>query len=271
MVDFSENPAFYNRIIPKEKLLETDSDAFFQVEDVTWIMSIKPGIRNVTSYVNTRQRMRMEEIEVLRITGELYASKDFLAVARSISKKILYPCVLIFGEENRYKFVTWSFLDSVKQPDKSIATSFYESTWIREPFCSERTKRCAETVFHILLHGEGSIRDLFQEICSSILACSPKFLGSRAHLQRILYALIGKKSSPVMNRIEGTLHHYILNPHQRYQKNVYSDNYRYFYEYEDVWHAFMNDEQLRGIIEKRRFRDMEDLVYCVDAQYEAKN
>lgn len=270
MVEFTENPAFYNRKIPKEKLVEMGTMAYDQIWDITWIMSIKPGIRNVTSYVSARQRMRMEEIEVLRITGEMYASKDFLAVARSISKKILYPCVLIFGEENQYKFVTWSFLDSVKQPDKTISTSFYESTWIREPFYSERTKRCAETVFHTLLHGEGSIRNLFQEICSSILACSPKYLGSRAHLQRILYALIGKKSSPVINNIERTLHHYILNPHQRYQKNVYSIDYRYFYEYENVWHAFMSDEQMREIIEKRRFRDMEDLVYCVDAQYETK-
>ena len=270
MVDFTKNPAFYNRIIPKEKLVDLGTMAYDQIWDITWIMSIKPGIRNVTSYVNTRQRMRLEEIEVLWITGVMYESKDFLAVARSISKKILYPCVLIFGEENRYKFVTWSFLDSVKQPDKTISTSFYESTWIREPFDSDRTKRCAETVFHILLNGEGSIRELFQEICNSILACSPKYLGSRAHLQKIIYALTGKKSIPHLNSIERTLHHYVLNPKARYQKNIYSDNYRLFYEYEDVWHAFMNDEQLKNIIEKRRFRDMEDLVYCVDAQYETK-
>ena len=47
MVDFTENPAFYNRKIPKEKLIEMGTTAYDQIWDITWTMSIKPGIRNV--------------------------------------------------------------------------------------------------------------------------------------------------------------------------------------------------------------------------------
>ena len=63
MLDFTGNLASVQKTIPKEKIFDADTIEHFLVSDVQWCLSVKPGIRNVTPYIEGR--VRLEEIEAL--------------------------------------------------------------------------------------------------------------------------------------------------------------------------------------------------------------
>ena len=120
------------------------------------------------------------------------------------------------------------------------------------------------------MNGEGDILSIYDQICYAIVECSPQFIGSRTHLSKIIYDLCGKKDDPIIKTID-TTRVYIPKPSNRYnkyKKKEYTQEFRYFYEYEDIWFALMNDERFKSIIQKRRFRDVEDMIYHIDERWE---
>lgn len=264
MIDLSNNPASCKKQIPLEKLFSPETIEEFQVEHAEWLMSIKPAVRSVIPYIEGRTRM--EEIEVLRVRcNTLPDTKGYRYLLKEIHEKISYPCVVFFEYQNKYKISAWKFLDS-NRVNHNILKSSYVSSWIREPPSSDMTEKCANDIRQVLLYGEGNIKELYTKICQLILNCAPRFIGSRAHIMRILYSLGG--SNALEKTIDHTKRYEIKNPHERYKEKVYGSSYRYAYEYEDVWFALMQDEKMRTVIKKRRYRDIEDLVYQIDTKYE---
>lgn len=264
MIDLSNNPASYNKSIPIERLFSPEVIDEFQVEHTEWLMTIKPAVRSVTPYIDGRTRM--EEIEVLKVRcNTLPDTKGYRYLLKEIHEKISYPCVVFFEYRNKYKISTWKFLDS-NRVDHNILKSSYISAWIREPPSSDMTEKCANAVREVLLYGEGNIRDLYNQICQLILNCAPQYIGSRAHIMRILDSLGGSKA--LEKSIDHTKWYEVKNPYEKYKKKVYGSSYRYAYEYEDVWYVLMQDEKTQTVIKNRRYRDMEDLVYQIDTKYE---
>lgn len=264
MIDLTNNPASIEKPVPVDKLFSLDTINKFQIESAVWLMTIKPGVRLVTPYIDGRTRL--EEIEVLRVRcNTLPDTHGYRYLLSEIHKRISYPCVVFFEYQDKYKISAWKFLDSIRA-DHNILKTSYVSAWIREPPASNKTEICASGVQRLLLHGEGSIKDLYDQVCQLILNCAPQYIGSRVHLMRIITSLAGSESFE--KKIDHTKRFALLNPTEKYKKNVYGSAFRYIYEYEDIWYALMNDEKMRTIIEKRRYRDMEDLVFQIDSRYE---
>lgn len=266
MIDFSGSGAYYGKPIPSEKLFGESIVEEYQIEEMVWLMSIKPGIRNVECFTDGRNRM--EEIEVLSI--RVKAIPDIggpRKLLRLIHSKISYPVVVFFEYKEKYKIAAWKYITGARDINKNILQTSYISSWIYEPQESEKTMKCVEEVSDLLMNGEGSIKELYDRICASIGACYPQHIGSKEHLSKLLYDLTGLKNPPVINKIDTTKIHGVSNPDQRFKKKKYTSTYHYSYEYEDIWHALMNDEMLSQIIQKRRYRDAEDMVFSIDSKY----
>ena len=267
MIDFSNNPASIQKTIPKEKLFDSETIEKFQLSDVVWRMSIKPGIRNVVKYID--EQNRLEEIEVLTLHINTLPDKaTYLSFLRKIHSQIMYPCVVFFEYGNKFKIAAWKTVDSKSIYNHQVLKSAYVSAWIHEPPASEKTKKCVEGVYDLLMNGEGDIKALYSKICQEILYCPPQFIGSRKHLTTILYDLCGKDSKEILEKIDGTRRYDVKNSYAKYQEKEYMSSFKYIYEYEDIWYTLMNDEKLRGIVEKRRYSSIEELVYRIDSKYE---
>lgn len=266
MIDFSNNPASIYKTIPKERLFDEETIDMFSVSDAIWRMSIKPGIRNVTSYVEGR--VRLEEIEVITLQVEgLPETRGYLSLLSQLHSQIMYPCVVFLEQGSKYKIAAWKTIDSMSVDNRQILKSAYVTSWIHEPPASSKTQYCIDTVTDLLLNGEGNLQTLYNLICNAILNCAPRFIGSKQHLTTILYDLTGKKNHSIIKKIDGTRKYVVKDRKGKYAKREYSSSFTWIYEYEDIWYAFMNDETFHRIIEKRRYSSIEDLVFSIDERY----
>lgn len=268
MIEFSNNAATLEKQIPLERLFYTETISTFDVSEVKWRMSIKPEFRNVTKYVEGR--VRYEEIEVFEVkVNKLPVEGAYHTLLKQIHSKIMYPCVVFFEFRNKYKIAAWKIVDSAAGDNKEILKNFYITAWIYEPTISEKTSRCVNEISNLLLYGEGNIKEIYDRICLSISRCAPKYIGSNAHLSRILFDLCGSKRESI--NVDVTKRYIAKNPHTRYQKKDNSSAFRYCYEYEDIWYAMINNEKLRTIIQNRKYRDAGDMIYHIDMKYEEMN
>ena len=267
MIKLPDNPATINKTLLPKTLFDADTISSFGISEVNWIMSIKPDTRNVRSYISGRKRL--EEIEVFRLKIERFPDKEnCFNLFRQLHGKIMYPCVVFLDYRDKYKISTWNFVDTVSGNNGVVLRSPYVSAWIRDPATSANTKRCVDKVVDILLNGEGSIKKLYEQICNAVLNCEPRYLGSRTHLSKILYDLTGQKNHPIIAEIDSRKRYVVKDKNSRFQKNEYGSQYKYSYDYEDIWCVFMEDDGIRRVIENRRYRDMEDLVMEIDMKYE---
>lgn len=266
MIDLTGNPASISKPVSLGKVFHEDTIRDFQIESITWLMTIKPGIRPVVPY--REGKTRLEEIEVLSIrANSLPDTPGYRYLLSQIHSKICYPCVVFFEYKDKYKISAWKFVDGERATQNVLKSSFV-SAWIRSSPVSNKTEQCANSVQKLLLNGEGDIKELYDKLCHCILNCSPQYIGSHAHLIKILYALNGSYGQALANQVDCTKRYEIINPEEKYRKRKYGSAFRYCYEYEDIWYVLMNDEKARKTIEKRRYRDIEDLIFQIDSQYE---
>ena len=267
MLEFTDNAASIHKVIPLNKLFDDEIIKLYEIEEVVWHMSIKPGIRKVTQYID--ENIRYEEIEVLTVkVNSIPDIGGYSALLRQIHKLIRYQCVVFFEYKDKFKISAWNFTDSVSITNHNIMQSPYISSWIRIPQVSQKTQKCYDDVMELLFNGEGCIKDLYQKICIAISYCFPSFIGSRTHLQRIVYDLTGIKNDPLIAEVESAKRYEVKNAKAKYQKREYGNSYKYVYEYEDIWAAFMKDERTKKVIEKRRYCNIDDLILTIDLKYE---
>ena len=267
MINLKENPASIEKLIPIEKIFDEETIKQFEITEATWLMTIKPGIRNVSCYIDGR--IRMEEIEVISLKIETTSDKcSYQNLLSQLHEKIMYPCVVLILYHDKYKIAAWKFVDGGRKSNGVVLKAPYISAWIREPATSKKTELCTQMVSDLLLNGAGDLKTLYDQICNAILNCPPQYIGSHTHLSRLLYDLTGKESHPIKNKIDTIKRYEVKNSPFKYQKKEFGASYKYSFEYEDVWAAFMEDEQIRKIIEKRKYCDIEELVMRIDMKYE---
>ena len=97
MIELSNNPASIDQKIPADRLFNTDAIEQYQISDVTWKMTIKPGIRNVSAFI--QGRIRMEEIDVFVIQVHSIPEKQgYYGLLRQLHRKVMYPCVVFLQQ-----------------------------------------------------------------------------------------------------------------------------------------------------------------------------
>ena len=267
-MDFSGNPAFVNKTIPAERIFDSETQYKHILSDVTWLMSIKPGIRDVSKHIDGR--IVMEEINVFSVDiGSLPVTGIYLSVIRQIYSSIPYPLVVFFHFGEKYKITAWKFFDSIRKQNHNILTCPYVSSWIREPPVSEKTKKCVSTIKSILLNGTGDLLELYSQICQAILNAQPQTVGSKKQMSDILAYMVGKSNiNSILKTLDSKVYYNVKNPGASIYKREYDSSYKYAYEYEDIWAALLQNEKTKRFIENGRYRDPEDLIQHIDMKLE---
>lgn len=267
MIDLSCSPAFVNKKIPINKMFTDEIIERYGVKSITWVMSIKPQILNVTPLLN--EKYRIEEIEVFQVSiTKLIDEGTYTELYKHIFAKVLYPCVLIIVYKNKYKFVACKFEAGKNDYNKNVLKSFYISSWIYDDLLTEKAAKCKDAISRMLLTREGSLQEIYLEICNTILQFQQRYIGSRNHIQRIVYSLAGNSGIPIIATIPSVKRYEAKAKKNKYQKTEYMSQFKYYYEYEDIWHTFMQDDRLNLIIKKRRYSDIEDLIFSIDSRYD---
>ena len=256
-----------NHEVPVSKFVEkneSNEDAS-SIKRIVWYASIKPDVSAVKASIS--ENMRYEEIQLLEIT---LTGREFLYdAAKSVFAHIKYPCVIEFYMGDVICIGCCSFSPGKKDYTENVKKSLIFSHFLHRDILSPQAKNMIDRI-NIILTEEGQyIADMYSGICGALLGYK---LGgtSRAHVDRLIEDMIGKASSSRKAEIRQYCipyeFHQTIDGSGKYGNRRKYSNYTLVHDYEEIWYSFMKDPQISSIIEKRRYRDMEDLVFSIDSK-----
>lgn len=250
--------------IPLEKIYEGCSEK--HVQSVLWYASLKPNFIKASAVIN--ESVRYEEIQVIKIV--LTAPDSLYDVARKLYKSIKYPCLIIFNYKNKYMLGACKFDAGKINYTENILRRLSFSHWVYPDLLSSGAKRMIDTI-NALFESQYDLLSLYTYIMHAIenyaLAGT-----TRTHVDRILKDMLGsisaKKRDEIMKYCTPYQKHFVtdLSIATKYDKNKRTSNYVYSYDYEDIWYCLMQYESTCKIINARRYRDIEDLLFSIDTK-----
>lgn len=240
-----------------------DSDIRPYITRLEWVASIKPGVANIAPA--RTETTRYDEIEVISL--EITDTQELYHICVPVCGAIRYPCLLVVQLRDRFLLGVCPFNAGKLDYDKNILRSMVFSHWIFPDLLSSGAKKLLSDISaQIVAKGDAesiyiAMKQCIQNFALSgltknhVIALSKDLAGMNC--EKLFASCIPyKKYSPVAAGARG-------------KYTARSSQYIYRYDTEDLWHAYMSDERIRTIIEKRRYRDMSDLIYSIDSKYEA--
>lgn len=250
--------------IAKDKIYDPSSEVIHEVESISWRGCIKPVISEVVPSVNGRKRY--EELQLLKVV--INSRDNLYSLAKALYRAIKYPCVVEYQMGDATCIGADKFNAGLIDQSKNIMSGLYFSHWIRQDYMSKDATRMIVRVNEALSAG-GEIASIVQNVCNAI--GDYRLSGtSRAHVDRLRSELIGSKPSSfrkIVEKICVPVKYYpgssFKSKKERYEKRS-GKGYRIIYDYEELWYCFMACEETRRIIENKRIRNMEDLIYSLE-------
>ena len=254
-------PCIINRIIPVDKIPSEKREVMETVKEINWYATISPkqtGIIAVSSGATI-----YEEVQFFQV--ELESTQFIFEIVREICKTIPYPCVFVFKYRDRYTLSSCLFRTSQKDGGKNKVIEPTFSHWLHEDCLSPGAEKLIAQINNALSSSK-DLKTLHSQITFAI-QCYPLSGISRAKSHRLIGFLVNKPSKRQCEELlqpccvyvkyfptNGTLS-------ARYDKTARTHNYEYRYDTEEIWYCLMQNEATRNAIERRRFRDMEDLLF----------
>lgn len=252
--------------VPLSKFMSPDSDIGQSVESIQWCASVKPEFTGITA-VNS-DIIRYDELQIFLIN---LVNTDFLfEVARKIYKKVKYPCLLILKYQDKFLVSTCQFDAGKVDRDNNLLHAVNFSHWIHADLLSPGASRMICEINESL--NEKS--DLYHIYLKMTYAIQNFRLGgtTKAHVDRLLYDIRGRTSATkrdaIMKYCTPYKKHAPLDASRatKYDKAKRTADYTYSYDYEDIWYCLMCCKETQEVIKKRKYRDIEDLVYSIDSK-----
>ena len=261
-----------NYSIPVEKIYSEPVWQDGQEPQIRWDYKLSP--KTATVKQDQGDKTSFEEIHffTLRIhdnedAGDLY--RYVLPMFRAVK----YAVVLTLQYRNKQKVVCCTYRQGTRNSDKNILVGLRMTAWIYPTAPSTRSEEFYAKV-NGLLKEDRQISDLYKEICIAVDLFRAEYM-NKSRTIRLMKDLIGRNLTVAFTgkptdpfRFCTTFHYYP--PISRSGKYVTkrSSIYHTEFDYEDLWYCFQQDERFREAIEKRRYKDMEDLVYRIESAYE---
>ena len=254
--------------IPVDRLgFKTKPELLNHIEEIVWIGSLKPELWNVEAVQTPDDSF--EEIQIIEIT--INSSEELYKIAQTVSSNISYKTLLIFRFGNKQLICgNYSSINKIES-NKNTVRAICLSHWIQMDFLSKQGVKFVDTVNNII-NNEQSLEVMYKEVVKAIKCFPLGGFGSRAAVVRLIEELTGKCSSIRRDRILASCSPYKYDSIKkssrkitdRYKPRNVSSFFKYAYDKEDVWHCFMTDAELRNAIEKRRYRDIDELIAIVN-------
>lgn len=240
------------------KIVNTAAENDFNnISKVIWRGVLKPAIAGVEKTIT--DVIRYEEIQFFVIT--LNSRDGLYEATRMLCSKVKYPCVIEFHIDDVIVIGVCPFQSGKCNETENVHLSPYFSHFLREGFLSPQAERMVERI-NDAIKTKDSIGAIYQNICNAVISYQ---LGghSKAHVRRLCTKLIGRCPANVM-RVCQPYKYYRYNAWEKYDKNRQKSACTLVYDDEELWYAFMRNAELKNVIEKRRYRDMEDMVTSID-------
>ena len=254
-------------IVDRERFYSKDDVALScVVSEIRWIASIKPQLIDVQSVTSDSERF--EEIQIL--TLKIESADRLYDICRPILKAVKYPCLLLVQYRTKFTACVSTFAAGKGDFSSNIINAILFTHWIYPDALSTGAERFLGALNEAL-----KMRTDLKSIHEAIRDAVQSFAlhgTSRAHVQRLIKDLSGSKKIDSYDSIMQyctpyKYHHPKTNSvKSRYDRDDRYSNYTLVHDYEDVWYCFMRNDYLRSVIEHRRYRDIEDLIYSIDSK-----
>lgn len=252
-----------NISIPKEKFGDTKVKGLQLIDRITWCGVIKPEIMDVEATIT--DKLRYEEIQFLKV--DINSRDNIYDVGKAVFSKIKYPCVVEFVCDDAIIIGCCKFEKGKIDQSENVNNRMLFSHVLREDLLSSQAEKMISAINSQVSKGKGSIGELYNEICNAISYYQLSGT-SRAHCDRLIEDMIGKIGAKRKAEIKQYCVPY------KYYTVIYGNRFsgkkaskcRLIHDYEELWYCFMKDPKIRLVIEKRRYRDIEDLIYSIDSK-----
>ena len=248
--------------VPVSKFVEKkeSKEDVSAIKGIVWYASIKPGVSAVKASIS--ENIRYEEIQFLEVT--LTKRECLYDVAKSVFSQIRYPCIIEFYIGDVVCIGCCPFSPGKKDYTENVKKSIIFSHFLHRDLLSPQAKNMIDRINCILKEEGQYIVDMYSGICGALL--DYKLGGtSRAHVDRLIVDMIGKTSSARKAEIRQYCipyeFHQTIDGSGKYGNRRTYSNYTLVHDYEEIWYSFMKDPQISSIIKKRRYRDIEDLIF----------
>ncbi len=258
-----------NMSIPLEKLFEKAPEVVCKsVETVIWYASLKPDSLGADAVKN--ETVRYEEIQIIIV--KLTYTDCIYDVARVIYKSIKYPCLLVFRYQNKFSCSVCQFRAGTIDYNNNILHNILFSHWVYPDLLTPKAELMLEKI-NSALGEKSNLLSIYTGIVHAIE--NFKISGiSKAHVDRLLRDMLGRTLPKSLDKIMKYCTPYKIffasepSIAARYDKSKRRSDFRYSYDYEDIWYCFMQYEPTKKVIVGRRYRDIEELVYKIDSKLE---
>ena len=235
------------------------------IKKIIWYGTIKPGISKVDASISDTQRY--EEIQLLEV--EIQDRQQLFDVGKVIFSSVKYPCIVEFSMDDVISIGCCTFSPGKKDYSENVNKSMVFSHFLHRDLISPQAKKMVDQINDALSEERVSIGDIYSKVKGRIL--DYKLGGmSRDHVDRLIVDMLGKTPSGRKAEIRKycipyEYHQPIVGSGKYGNKRKFS-NYTLVHDFEEVWYCFMKDLQVRSMIEKRGYRDMEHLVFAIDSK-----
>lgn len=240
------------------------------VRSISWYASLKPGF--ISAKPVRTSEIAYEEIQVFQV--EITNSEKLFSIAAAFYKKVRYPCILIMKFGAKYCVGACPFTVGKIDSDKNILKNQAISHWIHPDLLSPGASKLISAINQSIETGN-DLQSIYTRIYHAVLIFQLGGGITKVHVDRLLWDLLGRNNCPESKRNEILKY---CTPHKRYMPTDDSlaakydgskrtSSYIYSYDIEDIWYCLMQYAPTKKIIASRRYRDIEDLVYCIDSKY----
>lgn len=249
-----------NYEIPMEKYFNVSSEYLSHIKSIRWIGSIKPAIMQVEAVVN--DELRYEEIQIILIESD--TTRYVYELAKDVFREIKYPLVLIVKCGEKETIGVCPFEKGKRDSDKNILKRMIFSHWMTVDYMSEKSSKMVTSI-NERIRNKGNLYDMYMDI--KAIVTSNRMSGtSKAHCYRIIEDLVGKISKAKKDAILADCEPYEYHTVLKKFSGRRTRNYMLIYDYELFWQCLMKNANTRKVIEKRRYRDVEDMFYSIDSK-----
>jgi len=251
-----------NKPIPKEKIYSKEQSETLGIENVCLFAVIKPEVNNVEKVID--ENRRYEEIMIIGITISI--QDDIYGILKCIFKKIAYPVLVVLEYQGKYKLCTCRFTPGKNDYNENILSSIVFTSWIHSDLLSDKTQKCIGMISDAWK--EKNLYEMYNKIKSAVCFAQAVNI-SKKHTGGIMEFLgiddadattALKYCTPYKNNTDKN------RPNKYESKKTKSFIWRY--DTEDIWYGLQHCEATKKVLENRRYRTIEELLFNVDTWLE---
>lgn len=251
--------------IPKDKIFNSAQNNFAEkVENVVLHACLKPSLANVV--VSSYDNRVYDEIHVYIVN--INTTNNLYDVAKEIYRAIKYPCIAIFELKNKYIISLCPFSIGKIDEDKNILGKIVFSHWIYPNQLSNKSSTVIDDI-NSILENQHDLCQIYTNVYNRILTFRIGGI-SKTQVSTLLYDMTGKKSiSHLLDNCTPYQKYFKIEKSKRavYDKSYRSNNYKLIYDTEDLWYSFQNRDETKAVIDGRKYKDIDELIFSINQKY----